>query len=91
MSITEKRLQLKRAVMDVFLFWGKTEQERYNALSTVCELVGKDPSSDADRSRMLGEIMACRAGSYEREMPKIQLLVRRYVPSAWDPILDFFR
>ena len=72
MSVTEKRLQLERAVMDVFLFWGKTEQDRYNALSQVCELVGKDPSSDADRSRVLGEIMSCRAGSYEREMPRIR-------------------
>ena len=91
MSVSEKRLALERAVRDVFLFWGKTEQDRYNALSVVCELVGKDPTSDADRSRMLGEIMACRAGSYEREMPRIRQLVRRFVPSVWDPVLDFFR
>lgn len=35
--------------------------------------------------------MACRRGSYEREMPLIRKLVRNWIPSVWDPFLDLFR
>lgn len=91
MGMSERRIDLERAIMDVFLFAGKTETEQFNALSRVCELIGTDPTNQTDRTNALSAIMACRRGSYEREMPLIRKLVRNWIPSMWDPFLDLFR
>lgn len=48
MGMSERRIDLERAIMDVFLFAGKTETEQFNALSRVCELIGTDPTNQTD-------------------------------------------
>lgn len=84
MTIDERRRDFKRAVMDVFLHWHKSDTERYDNLTRACIIAGLDPDNNTDRDRLYGAIIACRRGQYEWEMPLINQLVERYIPSRFD-------
>ena len=89
MSYRQQRIRaLDNAMTDVFLFGGKTDQQRFDALTKSCFLAGLNPENPDDRERMLGQIMACRRGRCEYEKPLIRKLAESYHPH---PITRFFK
>ena len=83
MKLSQRRAAFKRAVMDVFLNWNKTDQEKHDNLTRACIIAGLDPDNQHDRERLYGDIIGCRRGQYQWEMPLIEELVIRYMPSLF--------
>lgn len=89
MSYRQQRIRaLDNAMTDVFLFGGKTDQQRFEALTQACFLAGLNPENPDDRERMLGQIMACRRGRCEYEKPLLRKLAESYHPH---PMTRFFK
>lgn len=89
MSYRLQRIRaLDDAMTDVFLFGGKTEAQRQEALTRTCYLAGLDPTVASDRELVFNQIMKCRRGRCEYEKPLIRRLAESYHPH---PLVRMFR
>lgn len=90
MKLKQKRAEFKRAVLDVFLCWYKTEETKRIELTRACIIAGLDPDNEEHRKKLYVDIISCRRGQYQWEMPLIDQLVKRYFPSVFDIVINTF-